>query len=206
MAEPPAIFFYNFERTFEVTKRNYIALRFPPNTGAIGFEVSPPGNFKFHEGIVHLPLNTLGFLQAENPGTATITVKGFAPPAAPVQFISSNNSWSGYIVPGGPFASVVGSWTVSVVYSDAGQYSATWVGIDGTTSTPLIQTGIEQTYSSGFLGLFGGGPSYFAWYEVVPAGPLQSRSRYCRETKSRHSSCSEAKACRLPEYPPTGTS
>jgi Peptidase A4 family/Putative Ig domain len=156
-------------RAFEVAKGNYIALRFPPSTGAIGFEVSPPGIFKFHEGIVHLPLNTLGFLQAENPGTATITVKGFAPPAAPVQFISSNNSWSGYVVPGGPFASVVGSWTVPVVYSDAGQYSATWVGIDGTSSTPLIQTGIEQTYSSGFLGLFGGGPSYFAWYQVVPA-------------------------------------
>jgi hypothetical protein len=29
-------------RTFEVAKGNYIALRFPRSTGALGFEVSPP--------------------------------------------------------------------------------------------------------------------------------------------------------------------
>jgi hypothetical protein len=156
-------------RTFEVSKGNYIALRFPRSTGALGFEVSPPGIFKFHQGIVHLPLDTLGFLQADNPGTATITVKGFAPPANPLQFIPSDNNWSGYIVPGGPFASAVGSWTVPTVFGDAGQYSATWVGIDGVGAVPLIQVGTEQTYSDGFLGLFGGGPSYNAWYEVVPA-------------------------------------
>jgi hypothetical protein len=156
-------------QTFEVAKGNYIALRFPRSTGALGFEVSPPGIFKFHEGIVHLPLDTLGFLLADVPGTATITVKGLAPPAAPVQFMVSNNSWSGYVAPGGPFASAVGSWTVPTVYGDAGQYSATWVGIDGDGSNTLIQTGTAQFYSNGFLGLFGGGPSYYAWYQVVPA-------------------------------------
>ena len=159
-------------QTFEVAKGNYIALRFPRSTGAVGFEVSPPGIFKFHEGIVHLPLDVLGFLQADNPGTATITVRGFAPPENPVQFIPSNHSWSGYVVPGGPFASAVGSWTVPAVYGDAGQYSATWVGIDGSGSNTLIQTGTAQNYSNGFLGLFGGGPSYYAWYEVVPADPV----------------------------------
>jgi hypothetical protein len=156
-------------KTFEIAKGNYIVLRFPRSTGALGFEVNPPGIFKFHEGIVHLPLNTLGILHAENLGTATITVKGYALPADPVQFISSNNNWSGYVVPGGPFASAVGSWTVPTVFGDAGSSSATWVGIDGNGTIPLIQTGTAQDYSNGFLGIFGGGPSYYAWYEVVPA-------------------------------------
>ena len=156
-------------KTFEVAKGNYIALRFPRSTGAVGFEVSPPGIFKFHEGINHLPMDVLGFLQADKPGTATITVKGFAPPADSVNFVATNNAWSGYVVPGGPFGSAVGSWTVPTVYGDGGNSSGTWVGIDGVGSNTLIQVGTAQMYSDGFLGLFGGGPSYYAWYQVVPA-------------------------------------
>ena len=158
-------------QSFEVAKGNYIVLRFPASTGAAGFEVSPPGIFKFHEGNVHLPLNTIGLLQADNPGLATITVKGIRPPPEHLGFVAFGHSWSGYVVPGGPFSSAVGSWTVPEVFSDGGQGSATWVGIDGSGSNTLIQVGTVQNYSSGVLGI-GGGPSYFAFYEVLPADPV----------------------------------
>ncbi|MFY9840302.1 MAG: G1 family glutamic endopeptidase, partial [Xanthobacteraceae bacterium] len=80
----------------------------------------------------------------------------------------------GYAVTqGGPFASVTGSWTVPEVFSDGGPESATWVGIDGDGNNSVIQVGTEQDYYGGFLGSgVGAGPSYSAWYELYPAGPV----------------------------------
>jgi hypothetical protein len=129
-------------RSFEVAKGNYVVLSFPPSTGAVGFEVSPPGIFKLPEGTIHLPLNAIGLLQADNPGTATITVKGIRPPPASRSNVNFGPNWSGYAVTqGGPFASAVGSWTVPEVFSDGGQASSTWVGIDGDGTNSIIQLG-----------------------------------------------------------------
>jgi len=157
-------------QSFEVAKGNYVVLSFPPSTGAVGFEVSPPGIFKLPEGTIHLPLNTVGLLQADNPGTATITVKGIRPPPASKSNVNFGPNWSGYkVTQGGPFASVTGSWTVPEVFSDGGQASSTWVGIDD-SATALIQVGTSQYYSSGLLGSgIGGGASYYAWWEILPA-------------------------------------
>jgi len=72
--------------------------------------------------------------------------------------ISSN--WSGQIATGGTYDSVGGSWNVPAVSaeSSSSSASATWIGIDGTSSQTLIQTGTAQQ-SSGVDQ---------AWWETLP--------------------------------------
>jgi hypothetical protein len=58
-----------------------------------------------------------------------------------------SDNWSGYAVTGTGLDSVTGSWVVPAVQSTPSPaYSATWVGIDGFSSTDpwLIQVGTEQ--------------------------------------------------------------
>jgi len=82
--------------------------------------------------------------------------------SAPAFQTSSN--WAGYVAAGGPqFTSVSGEWTVPSVQSSASlESSASWLGIGGTDTTTLIQTGTTQETS-------GGATSYFAWYELLPS-------------------------------------
>jgi hypothetical protein len=144
-----------------------IELSLPPEMGATGFELSPPGILVPRAAAFHLPKGVLGLLSAENEGTVTIHVFG-APNTT--KFANSELNWSGYIETGGPFSSVMGEWTVPTVVSDGD--TGTWVGIDGNgPNQPLIQTGTEQSDSGGTLG-FGGGTSYYAWYELLPANPV----------------------------------
>lgn len=78
-----------------------------------------------------------------------------------------STNWSGYVQTGPPqsFTRVGGTWTVPAVQCSGSQTtrSATWTGIGGgTTSDPtLVQAGTEQDCN--------GGPSYSAWWEVIPA-------------------------------------
>jgi hypothetical protein len=55
--------------------------------------------------------------------------------------------------------------------SQAAEFSATWLGVDGATNTSLIQTGTAQE-------TYGGSTDYYAWYEILPANsvPLWSVS------------------------------
>ena len=71
--------------------------------------------------------------------------------------LSSN--WSGQVATGGAYDGVGANWVVPTVTDDHGgsEYSATWIGIDGTSSTSLIQTGTSQQQGS-----------YYAWYELLP--------------------------------------
>ncbi len=74
--------------------------------------------------------------------------------------LSSN--WSGQVATGGTYTSVHGSWvvpTVSATIDD--EYSATWIGIDGTSSPTLIQTGTAQESGSAST-------DYYPWYELLP--------------------------------------
>ncbi|MHB8458286.1 MAG: G1 family glutamic endopeptidase, partial [Acidimicrobiales bacterium] len=79
----------------------------------------------------------------------------------------SSDNWSGYVVGGGAFTAVQGTFTVPSLYS--GQSSsaqmAEWVGIDGASNSSLIQAGIwEYTDPSN--------PNYFyvyPWWEILPA-------------------------------------
>ena len=74
-----------------------------------------------------------------------------------------STNWSGQLATGGTYTSVQGSWTVPTVpnISEA-DYSASWIGIDGTTSSTLIQTGTAQQTGNGES------PQYYGWYELLP--------------------------------------
>jgi hypothetical protein len=90
--------------------------------------------------------------------------RGATPHVAGVQdgpLLSDN--WSGQIATGGTYDSVAADWVVPTVTQSEGgtEYSATWIGIDGTSSSSLIQTGTSQ--QQGF---------YSAWYELLPGAPV----------------------------------
>jgi hypothetical protein len=70
-----------------------------------------------------------------------------------------SENWSGYAEIGA-YTNVSGSWTVPSVDDDGGgEYSSTWVGVDGVDSSDLIQTGTSQD-SDG---------SYYSWWEILPS-------------------------------------
>jgi Peptidase A4 family len=86
------------------------------------------------------------------------------------QQVSGN--WSGYIAQGSNgqnFSSVSGSWTQPAVNSSSTQaYSAFWVGLGGASqqSDSLEQVGTAADTA-------GGQTTYYAWYELVPAGQVR---------------------------------
>jgi hypothetical protein len=99
------------------------------------------------------------------------------------EFNTSN--WSGYAIGsyqnGSKYTSASATWAVPAVtfgQTQSGtneEYSATWVGIGGfclnalcsAVDRTLIQLGTSQYVSSS------GQTSYFAWYEMLPANPVQ---------------------------------
>ena len=101
-------------------------------------------------------------------------VLGVAPAVAsaaePQQAASGN--WAGYVVNdsnGKTFKSVSASWTQPTANcTSAGQYAAFWVGLGGSGqgSQKLEQAGTEAECSGD------ASPTYFAWYELVPSGPV----------------------------------
>jgi hypothetical protein len=106
------------------------------------------------------------------PGLARNARSGIANDAASV----TTMNWSGYAVVDGanPFQSgttVYGEWVVPVAQQAAGSctgawsYSSAWVGIDGFTSSDVLQAGIEvdALCSNNSTMAF-----YSAWYEWYP--------------------------------------
>jgi Peptidase A4 family len=91
--------------------------------------------------------------------------------AAPQEQVSQN--WSGYVAGSSDgstsFSSVSGSWVQPTVDCSSGQGdSAFWVGLGGSgESDSLEQTGTQADCDPN------GTPSYYAWYELVPAAPVQ---------------------------------
>ncbi len=112
---------------------------------------------------------------------ATLTVSAAAMLAAvpavsdaavsPQSAVSEN--WSGYAAgnpSGGQFSSVSGSWVEPSVSCTSGSgYDAFWVGLGGTSSQQsdsLEQVGTQVACAGS------GQAQHFAWYELVPAGPV----------------------------------
>lgn len=97
----------------------------------------------------------------------------------PVQLLQRHNSsvvstnWSGYAVDGEKFTKVQGAWTQPVATcSGTSGYAAFWVGIDGYDSNSVEQLGTDSDCS-------GSTPSYYAWYEMYPAGSVDlSKTTY----------------------------
>lgn len=84
----------------------------------------------------------------------------------------TSQNWSGYGVSGdtGSVTAASGSWVVPAVTCTAAGATATWVGIDGLTSSTVEQIGTDSDCYD-----LGGGvivPWYYAWYEFYPAGSV----------------------------------
>ena len=116
-------------------------------------------------------------LSAGSAGAATSTAEQ----------VSSN--WAGYVVGGSDsntqFSNVSGSWVQPASKCTSGQdYAAFWVGVGGddgqsSSSSSFGQsslgdgssTSLEQIGTQGDCA--GNGTEYYAWYELVPAAPVQ---------------------------------
>lgn len=112
-----------------------------------------------------LPLVFLGLLVQVVPILAQqMTAQQVTDPASHVgRGLNQSNNWAGYIATGGTFTSVSGSWIVPQVNTTGTSSDVTWVGIGGTTSRDLIQTGTRAVVNNN------GQVSYQAWYETLPA-------------------------------------
>jgi len=92
-----------------------------------------------------------------------------------------SSNWSGYAVTSPTatavsYTSVTGTWTVptaNCTAADAGASSAVWVGLGGysLTAQALEQTGTDADCNDS------GAPSYYAWYELVPADPVNLKAK-----------------------------
>jgi len=102
--------------------------------------------------------------------------------AAPAASTEISSNWAGYVVVGSgstldtaspamAFTDVTGTWTQPAATCTPGQPAsiATWVGIGGydLNAPALEQTGTEADCDAS------GKASYYAWYELVPAGSVQ---------------------------------
>jgi Peptidase A4 family len=87
---------------------------------------------------------------------------------APVQQRASRN-WSGYVLMGGPYTAVTGTFQVPLVFATAGcrDRLSEWVGVGGVGNQDLLQAGISEQMSN-----VGGActrhPHVWAWWEVLP--------------------------------------
>jgi hypothetical protein len=103
----------------------------------------------------------------------TLSAAALGPPAAADAATTTSSNWAGYAVSrsGVKFQHVAATWVVSPATCSATgrrHFSASWLGLGGyhTTSTALEQIGTEVDCTAR------GTPSYAAWYELVPAAPV----------------------------------
>jgi hypothetical protein len=79
-------------------------------------------------------------------------------------------NWSGYVVAapsGHKVTDVASTFVVPAVDGTTPGFAATWTGVGGYNSSDLIQAGVAEEYVPGL------GPSYYAWYEILPASETQ---------------------------------
>jgi hypothetical protein len=86
-----------------------------------------------------------------------------APAATPVSYASTN--WSGYLLSGGNYTTVSGSWVVPLPTGTGKSTSAdaSWIGIGGVTAGDLIQIGTDNTVTSS------GALTSEGFFEILPA-------------------------------------
>jgi hypothetical protein len=108
---------------------------------------------------------------AASSGTASTSATRFRSNIG-TQSVSAN--WSGYALQdvnaaGLQFTSVTGTWTVPVTTCESSETgsAAFWVGLGGSSDT---STGLEQTGTGADCN--NGTPTYYAWYEILPAGSV----------------------------------
>jgi Peptidase A4 family len=97
-------------------------------------------------------------------------------PAGPPLEMATTDNWSGYVVQGGPFSSLSGTFTVPSQTTGAAcdDTLSQWVGIDGAGArdTDLIQAGVTENETGPTTGNCTPGRFYtWAWWEILPAAP-----------------------------------
>lgn len=124
--------------------------------------------------VIAVALGTLAFAGSAMAGRMVVgPVQIAGDPMNPFSRISNDvvtsTNWSGYAIEGSSkFTDAQGSWVQpTATCNTAGQqYSSFWVGIDGYNSNSVEQLGTD----SDCTGI--GKPSYYAWYEMYPAGSV----------------------------------
>jgi len=116
------------------------------------------------------------FLPAAGAGGSAPGGLGVMLPARPGRVLPRSNAstdslnWSGYVdLPTGTHkvTNVTSTWVVPSVNGTTPGFGATWTGIGGYNTSDLIQAGTAEEYINGL------GPSYYAWYEILPASETQ---------------------------------
>ncbi len=87
------------------------------------------------------------------------------PSASPI--LNASTNWSGYAVQANSdtVSAVSGSWVVPTVSTTSTGYAASWVGIDGWSSSTVEQIGTEADVVNGQA-------TYYAWYEMYPSNSV----------------------------------
>lgn len=102
---------------------------------------------------------------------AALLALAVPPGAGAATRADTSSNWAGYAVskPGVRFRRVSATWVAPAASCTSGgrRYSAVWLGLGGlhSTSTALEQVGTEADCA-------GGRAYYSAWYELVPAAPV----------------------------------
>ena len=117
----------------------------------------PPHTRRFALGLIAaVPLLVPGLVHAAT-ATATATKT-----TTTTTTTTTGDGWAGYVVYGGTYTSVSGTWTQPTVKCTAGdQYSSYWVGLDGYASDSVEQIGTEADCIDKTA-------EYSAWYEMYP--------------------------------------
>ena len=115
-----------------------------------------------------MPLRRLAFLA---PAVAVLLAVAAPAGARAASWATTSSNWAGYAAskPGLRFRRVSATWVAPTVKCTSGgrRYSAVWLGLGGlhSDSKALEQVGTEADC--------GGGKAYYsAWYELVPAAPV----------------------------------
>jgi hypothetical protein len=115
------------------------------------------------------------------PTTRDVPVTTTSGASAGPQVLSlTDPNWSGYVLTGGPFTGVSGTFTVPSLYNDGscGDGLSSWVGIDGNSGVGLLQAGVQESYNNPSTGGCDPSASYWIepWWEVLPAPETIVRS------------------------------
>jgi hypothetical protein len=146
----------------------------PPYVWALNSGVFPPG----------LTLSPTGTVTGTptSPGASSFTVRvtdardrsaiaalSINVVAAPPIPTETSTNWSGYVLTGGPFTQVTGTFNVPTLYSmSTDAYIGEWTGIDGWGNNSVLQAGVGQ-YNNASTHTF----STWAWIELYPAPPIR---------------------------------
>ncbi len=102
-------------------------------------------------------------------GCAALLFAAGAPALAAPATTDESTSWAGYFLNGavGTYNSVSASFTVPTAKCKAtgSQDAGFWVGLDGVSSDSIEQIGFDADCTAGAA-------TYFGWYEVYPAAPV----------------------------------